>query len=160
VKGCTVLNFSAINSNAALEATRQSCMTAAQAPYGGNAQLQALALAALSNTNGACYIKGAGILTPPAFGTVGNAGNIFVSQSYKNVDFSVAKLWKFKERYSAQFRTEFFNFFNRPDFATPGSNPTRGFANFGTATATPDSNNSVLGSGGPRHVQFGLKLTF
>jgi hypothetical protein len=153
VKGCTAFASAPAD-------IQTACRTAAQAPYGGNATLQSLALAALSSTNGACYIKGQGILTPPAFGTVGNAGSIFVGQSYKNVDFSVSKLWKFKERYTAQFRTEFFNLFNRSDFATPSGNPTQGFAKFGTATATPDSNNSVLGSGGPRHIQFGLKLTF
>jgi hypothetical protein len=153
VKGCTAFASAAAD-------IQTACRNAAQAPYGGSAAAQQLALAALGSANGACYIQNGGILTPPAFGTVGNAGNIFVGQSYKNVDFSVAKIWKFKERYSAQFRTEFFNFFNRPDFATPSGNPTQGFAKFGTATATPDSNNSVLGSGGPRHIQFGLKLTF
>ena len=47
--------------------------------------------------------------------------NIFRGPNYYNVDLSVAKIWKFKERYSAQFRAEFFNLFNRADFvAVPG----------------------------------------
>ena len=74
------------------------------------------------------------------------------------MDFSVAKLWKFKERYNAQFRVEFFNVFNHTDFAAPGTDPSKG--SFGFASGTPDSSNPVLGSGGPRHIQFGLKLTF
>jgi hypothetical protein len=73
---------------------------------------------------------------------------------------------KTKERYTAQFRVEFFNLFNRADFAVPGiaspqSDPSTGITGgFGYAQNTPDLNNAVLGSGGPRHIQFGLKLTF
>ncbi len=54
------------------------------------------------------------------------------------------------------------NRFNRADFAAPTStNPSAGLTGgFGYATNTPDSTNAVLGSGGPRHIQFGLKLTF
>ena len=143
----------------------QACLTASQAPYSGNAQLQGLALAALTNLG--CYMQGGGILTPPAYGTVGNAGrNLFPGANYYNVDFSIAKLWKLKERYTAQFRVEFFNLFNRADFAVPAaatsqSDPSTGITGgFGYAQNTPDLTNAVLGSGGPRHIQFGLKLTF
>ena len=139
----------------------QACITAAQAPYAGNAQLQALALASLENTG--CYVQGGGILTPPAYGTIGDAvRNLFRSPNYYNVDMSIAKLWQFKERYSAQFRMEFFNLFNRADFGIPGKlDPNSGFSGqFGCSCTTPDSANPVLGSGGPRHIQFGLKLTF
>ena len=149
--GCTALASTPADVLAA-------CMSAAQAPYAGNAQLQQLAVAALNN--GACYTQGGGYLTPPAFGTLGNASRgLFTGPRYYNVDFSVAKLWKFKERYSAQFRVEFFNLFNRADFAAPGTDPTKP-STFGHATSTPDSANPVLGSGGPRHIQFGLKLAF
>jgi Carboxypeptidase regulatory-like domain len=152
LKGCT--------SFASAPAALAACTTAAEAPYAGNAQLQALALAAL--TNSGCYMQGGGILTPPAYGTVGDAGHgFFPGPNYRNVDFSLAKLWKLRERFTAQFRLEFFNLFNRADFgAVSSSNPTSGFAKFGTSTATPDSTNAVLGSGGPRHIQFGLKLTY
>jgi hypothetical protein len=92
---------------------------------------------------------------------------MFIGPTYYNVDFSVAKLWKVKERYTAQFRVEFFNFFNRVDLAlTPTSvSPSSGFSGqFGCSCTTPDTGNRnlnpVLGSGGPRHVQFGLKLAF
>ena len=128
-----------------------------------------LALAALTNTG--CYMQNGGILTPPAYGTYGDAfKGIFRGQNYYNVDFSVSKLWKIKERYSAQFRMEFFNLFNRADFAgastgggtaVVGSSPNSGVGGgFGYATVTPDTGDPVLGSGGPRHIQFGLKLTF
>jgi hypothetical protein len=112
-------------------------------------------------------MQGGGILTPPAYGTVGNASrNMFRVHPYYNVDFSVTKDWRFTERFSAQFRAEFFNFFNWANFATPGAlsagvDPSAN-SQFGCACATPDvqGNNPVLGSGGPRHIQFGLKLAF
>ena len=106
-------------------------------------------------------MQNGGILTPPAFGTVGNASKgIFTGPNFRNVDFSFAKVWKMKERYTAQFRMEFFNLFNRTDYAAPGGNPISGLGAFGTSTSTPDTSNAVLGSGGPRHIQFGLKLSF
>ena len=134
-----------------------TCQAAAEAPYTGNAQLVKLADAALLNAG--CYARGGGFLTPPAYGTLGNAGrNIFRGQPYYNVDFSVSKIWHVKERYSAQFRAEFFNLFNRANFAAPGVDPTS--SGFGVGVTTPDNSNPVLGSGGPRHIQFGLKLAF
>jgi hypothetical protein len=142
-------------------AIQTACQNAATAPYGGATTTDGqLALAALANA--ACYMQDGGILTPPAYGTVGNASRgIFTGPNYTNVDFSVAKIWKFKERYSAQFRTEFFNLFNHADFAAPGIDPSKGSSGgFGYSSTTPDSANAVLGSGGPRHIQFGLKLIF
>ena len=143
------------------------CITAAQAPYAGNAQLQTLAMDALLN-NG-CYVQNGGVLTPPAYGTIGNEGrNNFRGPAYYNVDLNIGKDWHFKERYGVQFRVDFFNLFNRADFAqTPGSvNPAGGSTSgsgFGCTCSTPDETgftNAVLGSGAPRSVQLGLKLTY
>jgi len=143
-----------------------ACGAAAQAPYAGNAQLMTLALASLNDWG--CYAQNGGILTAPAYGTIGNASrNLFRSPAYYNVDFSVSKLWTFKERFSAQFRVEFFNLFNRADFSIPGSGGTQSAGGvdpsggqFGCSCFTPDNSNPVFGSGGPRHIQFGLKLTY
>jgi hypothetical protein len=136
------------------------CLAAAQAPYAAGSQQQELAVAAL-NVFG-CYKRNGGILTPPAFGTIGDAArNLFRTQPYYNWDFSITKDWTFKEPFGAQFRAEFFNFLNRADNAVPNvTDPERG--SFGQVTQTPDTNanNSVLGSGGPRAIQFGLKLSF
>ena len=72
--------------------------------------LQDLALAALTSPNGACYIQKGGILTPPAYGTLGNATRgLFVGPKYINVDIALEKLWQIKERYSVQFRIECYN---------------------------------------------------
>ncbi len=120
------------------------------------------------NTFG-CYANGKSFMIPPAFGTFGTMGrNIFRDTGFRNVDFTVAKNWKFGERFTAQFRAEFFNIFNHPNFANPfgGQN---GFAHndpsaggFGCGCATPDvaAANPIIGSGGSRAVQLGLKLTF
>jgi carboxypeptidase family protein/TonB-dependent receptor-like protein len=143
-----------------------ACLSAAQAPYAGNVQLQSLAVASLTNLG--CYVQGGGVLTPPAYGTIGNANrNLFRGPSYKNVDFSVSKDWKVKERLTTQFRVEFFNIFNRADFSSSpaaqngssvGLDPE--VAQFGCSCTSPDVANPVVGSGGPRHIQFALKLIY
>jgi hypothetical protein len=130
-----------------------------------------LAVASLSNLG--CYASGNSMLLPPAYGTVGNTSpNMFRGLPYYNVDLNITKVFKFKERLSAQFRAEFFNLFNRPQIANPyggpgGSNtytdPTAAAgASFGFQPATPDvvSSNPVLGSGGNRAMQLGLKILF
>ena len=62
-----------------------------------------------------CFVKGNSVMTPPANGTFGTMGrNIFRDSAFKNVDFSVFKDFKFKERFGAEFRAEFFNVFNHP----------------------------------------------
>ena len=116
-----------------------------------------------------CYAKGNSVMIPPALGQFGNMGrNTFPDSGFKNVDFSVAKNWHFTERFHAQFRAEFFNVLNHPNFANPygGQN---GFglndpsaASFGCGCATPDvaAANPVIGSGGSRAVQLGMKLIF
>jgi hypothetical protein len=138
------------------------CENAAQAPYQGNPQLMALALRALYANADGCYVKNGGVLTPPAYGTNGNSGrNSFRGPKYNNVDLTVAKTWHMGERYSAELRTEVYNLFNTPSLGIPsqnGSAPSSG--NFGRVNSTADGSNNIFGSGGPRHLQFGLKLTF
>jgi hypothetical protein len=116
-----------------------------------------------------CYVKGTGIMTPPAAGQFGTMGrNTFPDSGFKNLDFSVGKNWHFGERLHAQFRAEFFNILNHPNFANPyggqngyGQNDP-GVGGFGCGCATPDvaAANPVIGSGGSRAVQLGLKLLF
>ena len=116
-----------------------------------------------------CYANGASFMIPPPFGTFGTMGrNIFRDTGFHNWDFSVAKNWKFGERVAARFRIEYFNFLNHPNFANPfgGQNgwahndPSTG--SFGCSCATPDvaASNPVIGSGGSRAIQLGLKLSF
>jgi hypothetical protein len=116
-----------------------------------------------------CYAMGKSFMIPPTPGTFGTMGrNIFRDTGFHNVDFSLAKNWRLGEHLRAQFRAEFFNIFNHPNFANPfgGQN---GFAHndpstgsFGCGCATPDvaAANPVIGSGGARATQLGLKFTF
>jgi hypothetical protein len=141
-----------------------ACGARALALDGGTPGLASYTLAAFG-----CYAAGNSVLIPPQLGTFGTMGrNIFRDTGFKNVDFSVAKNFQWGERFGAQFRVEFFNIFNHPNFANPfgGQNgwahndPSTG--SFGCSCATPDvaASNPVIGSGGSRAIQLGLKLTF
>jgi hypothetical protein len=116
-----------------------------------------------------CYVVRSSMMLPPPTGQFGTMGrNIFPDSGFRNLDFSIAKNWRFGERWRAQFRAEFFNVLNHPNFANPygGQNgfglndPAAG--GFGCGCATPDvaAANPVIGSGGSRAIQLGLKFTF
>ncbi len=113
-----------------------------------------------SLTKFGCYLVGSSALVPPAQGTLGTekVGALY-GKPYRNWDFSVNKNWKFKERYTMQFRAEFFNVLNRTLVSGAGAVALNSPATFGISTATPDSGNPVIGNG-PRKIQFGLKLGF
>ena len=83
---------------------------------------------------------------------------------YLNVDIALEKMWRFRERYTAQLRIECYNVFNQVSFqpfADGSSDPSQGGGivtnggTFGFAT-------SGLANGGSsnRQFQFGLKLLF
>jgi hypothetical protein len=126
-------------------------------------------LAVASLTNLGCFAAGNSVLVPQAYGTLGTTGrNVFRDQGFKNLDMSVSKEFKFKERLTAQFRAEIFNVFNHPWFANPyggpggqPADPSAG-AGYGFVGLTPDvqASNPVLGSGGARAIQLGLKIIF
>jgi len=155
--GPTPIPFFPGTSNAA-------CAAEALAVDGGTAGASTASL-----TSFGCYAKGNSIMIPPPLGQFGNMPrNLFPDSGFKNFDFSIAKNWHFGERLRAQFRAEFFNILNHPNFANPygGQN---GFGlndpsvqPFGCGCATPDvaAANPVIGSGGSRAVQLGLKFAF
>jgi len=121
---------------------------------------------------GGCFKVKNSVMTPPAAGTFGLMGrNTFRDSGFVNWDFSLDKKWTWRDRFSAQFRSEFFNVLNHPNFANPfgGQNgyqhndpSSPGPGGFGCGCATPDvaASNPVIGSGGSRAVQLGLKLQF
>jgi len=101
--------------------------------------------------------------------------NFFTGPDYKNVDFSIAKNTSLTERLSLLFRADFFNIFNRPNFASPtlpAFIALAGFNGIDTVTgrgigflplqATADTGIGYpsLGGGAPRNIQFSLKLLF
>jgi len=110
-----------------------------------------------------------GTATASAVGTdIGDVGrNCLLGPRQVDMDFSMAKLLPVSEFQNFEFRADFFNLFNHPNFANPISNlnalvasggridPTTGQVlkggNFGRIIST--SNN-------PRIIQFALKFTF
>jgi len=144
-----------------------ACATQALSLDGGTAAGHTAALGLFG-----CYVMGQGMMLPPALGTFGTMGrNTFRDFGFRNVDFSVIKNWMIAERFNLQFRGEFFNIFNHPNFANPfgGQNgwghndpSVPGPGGFGCSCATPDvaASNPIIGSGGSRAVQLGLKFTF
>jgi outer membrane receptor protein involved in Fe transport len=108
-----------------------------------------------------------GYLNPNAFADpAGEFGNLGRDQIYgpgfKNVDFSISKNFAIRENMNLQFRTEFFNVFNHPNFSLPNGFISPGSSTAGEISSTPDvaQGNPGLGGGGPRVIQLGLRLQF
>jgi hypothetical protein len=101
------------------------------------------------NTNDARQHLNPAAFAIPAPGQLGTLGKGSVrGKAIRNVDFSFAKNWRFKERYNIQFRTEFFNIFNHTNFVgfdTDMRNPS-----FGLLTTAQS----------PREMQLGIKFNF
>lgn len=101
----------------------------------------------------------------------GNSGQgILEGPGAKVVDFSLFKNFALTERFKVQFRSEFFNLFNTPQFGRPNTtlNTAAGFlpqAGAGGAVTYPSQANVVRGPGAitglvssMRNIQMGLKL--
>ena len=100
--------------------------------------------------NAACF-------TPPpdwGFGNEARVDSSLRQEGINNWDFALFKKTSFgpDERLNLEFRTEFFNLFNRPQFGPPnGTCCSANNANFGVVTNTIND---------PRLIQFGLKFAF
>jgi hypothetical protein len=81
------------------------------------------------------------------FGTVGKS--TIRSPSTFNWDMGLFKNFRIKERYSLQFRSEFFNIFNNTQLLDPGTS-VNSTASFGR----------ILSANDPRIMQFSLKFTY
>ena len=107
------------------------------------------------------------------FGNLGR--NSLLGPDYRNFDFAVMKTTRLTERFKLLFRADFYNLTNHPNFASPllpsfiadaapnGINPATGVSQgFLPTVATSDTGlgNPILGGGGPRSVQFAVKLLF
>jgi hypothetical protein len=82
----------------------------------------------------------------PRFGNSGH--NILIGPGMQQWDISIIKRNPITEKVNLEFRAEFFNLFNHPNFGTPGTT-------IGTDTA-----GQLTSAGSPRDIQFGLKLKF
>ena len=116
---------------------------------------------------------------PQAVGTLGNLGrDTLVGPGFTNFDFALLKttsIPKISESFAVQFRAEFFDLFNHPNFNLPNQNvfsqtstPATTVANFLTQSVAPSplagqivatAGNEVIG-GAQRVIQFGLKILF
>src|ERR1041384_7193651 len=99
----------------------------------------------------------------PGVGQNGTLGRgVIRSPGIKNVDFSINKNWRVRERLGLQFRAEMFNVFNHPNFL--GVDTNLAFQNNSTDPNFGKSLNSnfghLSGTRGPREIQFGFKFSF
>ena len=87
----------------------------------------------------------------PGAGEIGTSGrNAFRGPRYFNVDLSLVKNFRIRESHRVVLRWEFFNLFNNPNFANPG-----------TSLVTPASFGRISAmAGGPRIMQIALRYDF
>jgi hypothetical protein len=86
----------------------------------------------------------------------GNLGrNVVIGPEFSNTDFSITKITSLTERVTLQFRAEFFDLLNHPNFGQPGN--VVGTPSFGRISSTRFATGE---SGSSRQVQFALKLVF
>jgi hypothetical protein len=99
--------------------------------------------------NPACFAQ-------PASGQLGSANRTPLSgPDFVNTDFSIIKHFVPREGMRVDFRAEFFNLFNHPQFGAPGGN------GYGADLASPSTFATVNYTvNNPRLVQFALKLAF
>jgi hypothetical protein len=83
-----------------------------------------------------------------SFGNEGRTDPVLRTHGVNNVDFTLAKTTTITEKVKLQFKTEFYNLFNRVQFQV---NNTTMLNNFGVVTAQQNQ---------PRLIQFALRLTF
>lgn len=104
----------------------------------------------------------------PGVGQIGSLGKGAIrGKSINNVDFSVNKNWRLKEKYGLQFRAEMFNVFNHTNFV--GFNNNLQFDGVQTLAAGPNPNfgkptngnfGRLTAAQSPREIQFGFKFSF
>lgn len=102
-------------------------------------------------------------------GTFGNAGrNIIGGPDFQNLDLSLFKTFRIDEAFRLQFRAEFFNILNRPNFQVPSNVGTVAGTVAGGDIIFNDASGVPVGNAGrifstvntSRQIQFGLKLLF
>ncbi len=107
----------------------------------------------------------AGCVTPSTLaGYLGGYNTTTTGPGFHRLDFSTFKAFQLSERFSVQFRAEFFNIVNHPNFNSPnfGGNGVVAISNSGNFNS---SNFGEIGSTrdapyDPRQIQFALKLYY
>ena len=118
-----------------------------------------------NDPNGCVPLTGVGAIGGPQPSQVEGPG-------FDRLDFSLFKDFRLSERYRLQFRSEFFNIFNHPNFNAPGFGGNGVVAIPGSLNFTPNGDGTfgtgTFGESGstrdapydPRQIQFALKLYF
>jgi hypothetical protein len=101
------------------------------------------------------------VFSQPALGLYGNAGrHTIIGPPFNDLDFSLQKSTAIRE-HSLQFRAEFFNILNHPNFSNP-SNGNSSAQNIFDARGNrmPNAGQIFTTVGTARQIQFGLKYVF
>ena len=106
----------------------------------------------------------AGCIPYTGSAVLGFAGPTTRGPGFHRLDFSLFKAIQINDRFSAQFRTEFFNILNHPNFNSPGFGGNGVVAISGSTNFT-NANFGEIGSTrdapyDPRQIQFALKLFY
>ncbi len=141
VKDSTGANFPRWLNNPA--AFAQACQLGASGPIAGS-------------PNGCVPLSGSAIL--------GDRPGQTVTPGFHRFDFSTFKSFPFGDRFSIQFRAEFFNIFNHPNFNAPGFGG-NGVISIANAKNFTNGNFGLIGSTrdapfDPRQIQFALKFYY
>jgi hypothetical protein len=102
--------------------------------------------------NAACFVFPTSATDPTGLVTFGNESRVDGTLSgagIKNFDFSAVKSTKLWESVNLQFRAEFFNTFNRVQFAPPVAQ--QGSSSIGTVNYQVNK---------PRQIQFSMRVNF
>jgi hypothetical protein len=95
------------------------------------------------------WFDASGYRVPAPFTFGNSARNLLFGPGDIVFDISIIKDTTITERVSTQFRAEFFNMPNHPNFGNPGAN-----------ISVPQSLGRITSAGDPRQIQFGLKVLF
>lgn len=123
------------------------------------------------NAPGGMRLNPAAFVAPPATSDInhpaqGSLGrNAIRGFGANQLDFTLRRQFTVTERFAVQFRAEFFNLFNHPNFANPvnltfNNNFGQSISMLGTSLAGAGGLSSLYQIGGPRSTQLALKLTF
>jgi len=106
----------------------------------------------------------AGCIPLTGFGALGYRPTTTTGPGFHRLDFSTFKRIPISERFNMEFRAEFFNIFNHPNFNAPGFGG-NGVVSIANSTNFNNSNFGEIGSTrdapyDPRQIQFALKLYY
>jgi hypothetical protein len=115
-------------------------------------------------TNGPIPNSPPGCIPYTGSAVLGFAGPVTTGPGFRRLDFSLFKAIQLNDRFSMQFRTEFFNILNHPNFNAPNFGGIGVVAISGSGNFT-SNNFGEIGSTrdapyDPRQIQFALKLYY